>query len=449
MHYPWWYVPGLTAPMLVAFIAIVHVVVSHYAVGGGILIALENRFALKKEDKRYRDYWKNQTRFFVLLTVVFGAITGVGIWWTIGLSSPLATETLIRTFVFGWAIEWVFFIIEIVAAFTLYYYWDKLPGKTHAIIGWIYAIAAWISLVLITGITGFMLNSSGLIADWNETGGFWHAFFNVQFLPQVIIRTGGALILSILYVYLHASWTLKKPEDAELLAQVVSRLSRPLLFGFMLVLAGIPFSIANFTESSRMVMERAAVLNVFLGILSGLGVILFLLILFGPILYPKTMNFRFAVSLFVFGMTAFALAEFVREAVRKPYIVDRTVLGNQIYLDEVDTMRENGFLESGVWAKRWKGRFPESERDNPETRIELGRAVFMHHCNDCHAPDHGYSAVAPLLAGESKENIAQFVQRLNEPVYTMPPWCGTEEESHWLAEYLESVRPEYPDIGKQ
>ena len=41
MHYPWWYVPHLTAPMLIAVIATVHVLVSHYAVGGGLFLAVE------------------------------------------------------------------------------------------------------------------------------------------------------------------------------------------------------------------------------------------------------------------------------------------------------------------------------------------------------------------------------------------------------------------------
>lgn len=459
MHYPWWYVPGLTAPMLVAFIAVVHVVVSHYAVGGGILIAMENAYGIAKDDRKYREYWKKQTKFFVLLTVAFGAITGVGIWWTIGLTSPLATETLIRTFVFGWAIEWVFFIIEIVAAFAFYYYWDRLPHKTHIIIGWIYAIAAWISLVLITGITGFMLNADGLIANWSETGNFWHAFFNLQFVPQTILRTGASVMLAVLYVYLHASWTLSGPEDAELLEKVVRRLSKPLLFGAFLMAVGIPLSIANFTESAKMVLERAAVLNVFLAIIVGLAGIMFLLILFGPVLYPKSMNFRFAVSLFIFGFVAFTLSEFVREAVRKPYIVDQTVLGNQIYVSEIDRSRETGFIANSTWAKRYdiEKHLPEFKiaPDTPVGEIEAlldkhravlrGEVLFMHHCNDCHVADHGYTAVAPLIAGESKERLTEFIKRLDEPVYSMPPWCGTAEEAEWLAAYLESIRPEYPE----
>ncbi|MDR3196552.1 MAG: cytochrome ubiquinol oxidase subunit I, partial [Planctomycetaceae bacterium] len=229
MYYPWWYVPGLTAPMLIAIIAVVHVFVSHYAVGGGILIALENQFAVKTKDKPYRDYWHNHARFFVLLTVAFGAITGVGIWWTIALASPLATEMLIRTFVFGWAIEWVFFIIEITAAFLMYYFWTRLPEKTHIAIAWIYAIAAWISLVLITGITAFMLDSRGLFANWSETGNFWHAFFNLQFLPQTIIRTGASILLASLYVFLHAAWSFRNvsvandPINSQLFDKIVRR----------------------------------------------------------------------------------------------------------------------------------------------------------------------------------------------------------------------------------
>ena len=113
MHYPWWYVPQLTAPMLIAVISVVHVLVSHYAVGGGLFLAVEVGHAYRTKDRDYLDYLHGHAVFFILLTVVFGAITGVGIWWTIGLSSPLATEVLIRTFVFGWATEWVFFVIEI------------------------------------------------------------------------------------------------------------------------------------------------------------------------------------------------------------------------------------------------------------------------------------------------------------------------------------------------
>jgi cytochrome d ubiquinol oxidase subunit I len=104
-------------------------------------------------------YLHGLARSFILVTVVFGAVTGIGIWWTIGLTSPETTSALIHVFVFGWASEWAMFVLELVAAFAFYYLWDRLPPREHMAIDWIYAGAAWMSLVLITGITSFMLTS--------------------------------------------------------------------------------------------------------------------------------------------------------------------------------------------------------------------------------------------------------------------------------------------------
>ncbi|MDR1289562.1 MAG: cytochrome ubiquinol oxidase subunit I [Planctomycetaceae bacterium] len=429
MYYPWWYIPGLTAPMLIAIVAVVHVFVSHYAVGGGILIALENRFAVANGDQPYRDYWYKHAKFFVLLTVAFGAITGVGIWWTIALASPLATETLIRTFVFGWAIEWVFFVIEIVSAFIMYYFWYKLKPKTHVIIAAIYAIAAWISLVLITGITAFMLDSRGLFANWSETGNFWHAFFNVQFLPQTIARTGGAVLLAALYVFVHATWTLGN--DSFLLEKVVKRMSRPIIFGIITMALGIAMSFILLPEHVQRAMERAVLLNVLVVLFFGICSIMVLLMFFGPVLYPKSVSHGFAVCLLVFGFAALSTAEFIREAARKPWIVDQVVLGSQVYKDKVDEFRATGFLRNSQWQKI------------PSNKIERGGMIFMYHCNNCHALESGLSAIVPLLSGEDDKTIIKNkLRQLNKPVISMPPWSGTEAELDDLSEFLRTISRE-------
>jgi len=416
--------------MLIAFIAVIHIFVSHYAVGGGILIALENQFAIKTKDKPYRDYWYKHTRFFVVLTVAFGAITGVGIWWTIALTSPLATEKLIRTFVFGWAIEWVFFIIEIVAAFIAYYFWTKLPEKTHIVITWIYGIAAWISLVLITGITAFMLDSRGLFGDWVDTGNFWHAFFNVQFLPQTLARTGGAILLAALYVFLHAAWVYRNDLQNALFEKIVRRMSRPLLFGMVTVFLGVVWSFAVLPDKALIVIERSVFLNVLIVLFIGISALVTLLIVFGPMLNPKSINVGFAVSIFVLSLTALAVIEFTREAVRKPWIVDHVVLGNQIYANEIATRQKEGFLQ------------PTALLPVPADKYEKGGMVFMYHCNNCHALDYGMSAVGPILYGESAERIADKIRHMGVPTLSMPPWCGTDEELDALVEFLMSVRQE-------
>ena len=450
MHYPWWYVPHLTAPMVIAFVSVVHVLVAHYAVGGGLFLAMETGYAYKTGNREYLGYLKRHAKFFILVTVVFGAITGVGIWWTIGLASPLATGLLIRTFVFGWAIEWVFFIVEIVAAFLFYYRWGKLPEKTHLAIGWIYALAAWISLVLITGITAFMLHPGG----WLEDKSFWVAFFNPQFIPQTIARTGGALLLSSLYVYLHASLVIKDREQHKL---IEARSTRPALLGALMVLVGGIGWYVYLPESAKAVISSAAVLNILVAVIFALTVAVFVLLYLGPYKNPGWMTPGFAAALMMFGLAAFSTGEFIREAVRKPYVSYNVVLANQIYPDEVPKLRQSGFLEGGIWPKAFVAdRYPEVlDSDGkivagrlpdlaPEDRVALGAVLYQYHCNDCHAVSNGYSAVGPLVRGWTPEMLKSMTLRLNEHHFFMPQWAGTDEEAGLVAEYLASIAPPRP-----
>jgi cytochrome bd ubiquinol oxidase subunit I len=460
MHYPWWYVPYLTAPMLIAVISVVHVLVSHYAVGGGLFLAVEVGYAYRSRDREYLNYLRGHARFFVLLTVVFGAITGVGIWWTIGLTSPLATEVLIRTFVFGWATEWVFFVIELVAAFIFLYYWDRLPEKTHVGIGWIYALAAWISLVLITGITAFMLNSG----DWAfhaSSQNFWVAFFNPQFLPQTIARTGGALLLSSLYVYLHTSL---KTRNSRLRDMIASRSARPAMLGAVLITVGGIGWYLFLPDTAAATLASAAVLNVLMVLIFALTAVVFVLLYVGPYRNPGWLSPGFAGSLCLFGIAAFSTGEFIREAVRKPFVVDGVVLSNQVLPKEVTRLRSNGYLEGGVWTKAYVKQHylsvlgdRNASRDKVERSIEdkllrklspidrgvLGKVLFLYHCNDCHAGRVGYSALGPLLQGRPRSAILERVKHLDD-IYFMPPWCGTDEEAEVLTDYLMTISPREP-----
>lgn len=443
MLYPWWYVPYLTAPMLIAVIAVLHVIVSHYAVGGGILIALENQHAIRTGDESYRDYWYRHTKFFVLLTVAYGAITGVGIWWTIGLTSPLATQSLIRIFVFGWAMEWVFFMVEIVSAFCLYYGWHSLGRKTHIIIGWIYAIAAWISLVLITGITAFMLNSNGLLGNWTETGSFWSAFLNVQWIPQTLIRTGGSLLLASVYVFAHAAFIL---QDDELKTRVVKRMSLPMLVGAMTFGFGALGWLVNLPPNALRIIEQAPPLIIFFAVFAGAAGFLALLILL-VLRDPRSVSFPLGFAMLFVAFACVAVGEFIREAVRKPFIVDGVVLGNQMFPQQIAQTQRRGFLTRNEWTRKGVARLDANdsrERDEKsrDSRGEkCGQIIFMYHCNNCHAAEVGFTAVAPMLTGLHHEEILHKIKRLNTPFLSMPTWCGTDEEAQWLADYLLTIRP--------
>jgi len=449
MHYPWWSVPFLTSPMLIAVVSVLHVIVSHYAVGGGLFLAVETEYAYRTNHRDYLAYLREHAWFFILVTVVYGAITGVGIWWTIGLASPLATETLIHTFVFGWAMEYVFFVLEIASAFIFFYYWGKLDPRTHRTIGWIYAISAWISLVLITGITAFMLNPGA----WLQNRDFWIGFLNPQFVPQVLARTGGAFLLASLYVYLHATFKVKDPALRNLIEQ---RSARPALAGAVLIVLGGLGWYAMLPESAKAVLVAASALNVLMVLIFAVTAIVFVMLYLGPYRNPGWLSPGFAILFFGLGLAAISTGEFIREAVRKPYIVYNVVMSNQILPEEIPSLRQSGYLEGGAWTRALvaaqypqvmdAGKIDETKLlALPEAdQVKLGEALFQHHCNDCHAATLGYSAVGPMLRGWTPEMIQALVEQPEKVNFFMPPWSGTPEEAGLLTQYLVSIAPPHP-----
>jgi cytochrome d ubiquinol oxidase subunit I len=449
MHYPWWFVPFLTAPMLIAVVSVLHVIVSHYAVGGGIFLAVETRFAYRTHNRNYLAYLKDHAWFFILVTVVYGAITGVGIWWTIGLASPLATETLIHAFVFGWGMEYVFFLLEIVSAFIFYYFWGRLEARTHQVIGWIYAVSAWISLVLITGITGFMLNPG----SWPKNHNFWLGFLNPQFIPQTLARTGGSFLLASLYVYLHASFKVK---DTELRKLIERRSATPALLGSILIIIGGLGWFVFMPDSARAALAAASALNLLMILILGITAAVLLMLYWGPYRNPGWLSPGFAILLFAFGMGAIGTGEFLREAVRKPYILYNVILGNQILPEEIPKLRKEGYLEGGTWTKAFiKAHYPQTMTDEkvvpakllalPETdQVKVGEVLFQYHCNDCHASRMGYSAIAQATQGWTPEMVHAVVMEPEKARFFMPPWCGTEEEAALLSEFIWSITPPHP-----
>lgn len=447
MHYPWWYVPSATAPMLVAAIATFHVWVALYAVGGGIILAFEVGHARRNKLDSYLGYLKKHTGFFILITIVYGAITGVGIWWTIALTSPLATQALIHIFVFGWAMEYVFFIVEIIAAFLFYYMWNKIRSQDHVRIGWIYGFSAWMSLVLITGITAFQLNSGG----WEPGDGFWTAFWNPQTIPQIIARTGGALLLAALYVYLHSAFALK--QDEQLRFFLAKRIFRYVVLGAALTLVGGAAWFANLPERSYHALESASALNIMAALIVVGTILMMVLAYFGLYRNPGWLSQGFAILLFLGGIAHVTEGEFIREAVRKPYIVDNLVLGSQIFESQKEPLKEKGYINEGVWLKHYmKSLAPEAAgadgRFSDEALLELprkkreeaGKAIFMYHCNNCHAIHTGLAGMHTLTHRWSDEMLFMSIKELDRMHIFMPPFSGTDAEIQLLVDYLKSLR---------
>ncbi len=410
MNYPFWDV-DIGYGILMPLIAVIHVFVSHFAIGGGLYIVVAETAARKAGDTMRLEFLQRLSKFFVLVSVVFGALTGVGIWFIIGLLNPGGTEVLIHNFVFGWASEWAFFVIEILAAIIYYYGWNKLSPREHLIVGWIYFVAAWMSLFIINGIITFMLTPG----EWLTTGNFWDGFFNPTFWSSLVLRTGICISLAGLYALLVASRYPSSPFKAKtvrynaiwgLAGLIVVFLS------FFWYKNAIPGDVmAHLAETISMPFTAIDQLYVYSAILA-VGFIVFGLFI------PKTFHPVTGVILMIVGLLWFGAYEWFRESARKPYVISDYMYANAIAVADVESLQENGLLPSIAYRTGDDG-------------ADLYRRV----CRTCHTMT-GYRALKPKFDGTDVDFIAAIIRGMHAMKGNMPPFPGTEEESQLLAAHI-------------
>ncbi len=420
MNYPIWHLPSTGGGLLIAIIAIAHVVISHLAVGGGLFLVLTERKAHHDKDKNLLAYVKSHTWFFVLLTMVFGGVSGVGIWFIIALVNPAATSMLIHNFVFGWAIEWVFFIGEIVALLIYYYRFEKMSPKNHMILGWLYFIFAWLSLFIINGILGFMLTPG----RWMETGNFWLGFFNPSFLPSLIFRTCIALIFAGVFGLITGSFRKEEHQRQKILMYCAKWMYYPML---VLVLAAIYYTQVISDDAFENLFHFNVDGSRWLTVLIVSSVLLFVLG-FGTLFKMPKLAQR--VGAFVLVIIAFgwmAGFEYMREIARKPYVLYENMYSNGISPEQIENLNETGFLSQARWAIE-----KEVTGDN---MLKAGEELFLLQCHACHTID-GYKSVKGRTELLTERGIeAQLTGQGRVNTY-MPPFAGTVAERKALAAYL-------------
>ncbi|MCA1905550.1 MAG: cytochrome ubiquinol oxidase subunit I [Desulfarculus sp.] len=421
MNYPVWELGAWGGGWLIALIAVAHVYVAHFAVGGGLFLVLTETMGRRTNDPAVLDYTRRHAKFFLLLTMVFGGLSGVGIWLVISVLHPSATSVLIHDFVFAWATEWVFFLVEIVSLFVYYYTFDKMVPSKHLLVGWIYAAAAWVSLLLVNGIISFMLTPGG----WLTGGGFWPGFLNPSLAPSTAFRTFLALVLAGVYGLLTA---VRIPEPG-LRTKMVRWCAAWLLLPFLLMLAAGWWSLAVLPESVRDMLlganpEMIAVgrVGVWLAAALFLGGLLMVLRL------PRTASVPLAALLLVIGLFYMGSFEWAREAGRRPYIIYGHMYSNSLLLSQMPQAQAQGVLKLARWS--------QNKQITPENRQQAGRELYNLLCSSCHSVGGPMHDLLPLTAKYGGFGLDSQLDGMGKLLGYMPPFAGTRAERQTLADYI-------------
>ena len=464
MNYPFWDIPYLGSGWVIGIIAIFHVMISQFAVGGGFYLPMAERKAQRMTDPAMRSAWLAQlvgySKFFLILTGVFGTVSGVGIWFAIGLTHPEATSTLIHNFVFGWAIEWVFFLVELATAAVYYYTWNRIDEKLHLTVGWVYAGASVCTLIIINGILSFMLTPGdtwlAVAGTGQEASKFWNAFFNPTYWPSLFLRCCVCASLAGVWALISAS-RIDGDKQPALKTSLVKWSVKWLVPTFV----AMPFLMIWYymmVPASQQALLTLGIDTINAGTFStvtrmALVIIVTSATIVGVAYYlayrnPVDFNLSHAIAVLLLALMATGAGEYSREMLRKPYVIGRWMYSNGVRVPYVDRINREGYLAHSNWV--WQG--PPMALDklvpagyavesDPDYSYSRGEAIFRGECGSCHTLS-GYRPLKDLLAGRDRANIGSFITMLHEykpdsPYRRfMPPMVGTKQDVDDLTGYL-------------
>ncbi|MGA2277570.1 MAG: cytochrome ubiquinol oxidase subunit I [Terracidiphilus sp.] len=446
MNYPFWHIPHLGSGWVIGIIAIFHVMISQFAVGGGLYLPLAERKAMRMPEGQLRTDWLNQlashSKFFLILTAVFGTVSGVGIWFAIGLANPEATSALIHNFVFGWAIEWVFFMVELTTIAVYYSTWGRIDPKLHLKVGWVYAVASVCTLIIINGILTFMLTPGdtwlAVAGTGHEASKFWNAFFNPTYWPSLCLRSCVCCSLAGIWALITAS-RIDGDKQPELKSTMVKWSVKWLVPSFVATPFILIWYLWMVPESQRALL-RLGMDTIGSGTFSIITRIALLIIITSATIVgvayflayrnSRDFNLSHAIAILLLALVATGAGEYSREMLRKPFVIGRYMYSNGVRVNDANRIDQDGYLTHTNWV--WNG---------SDSSYSRGEAIFRGECGSCHTLD-GYRPMKSLLAGRDRANIESFITMLHEyksdsPYHHfMPPMVGNRQDIDDLANYL-------------
>jgi hypothetical protein len=357
MDFPMFHLDWLNDRFLIAMIAIIHVMINHGLAVGFVpyVTWLEQKGVLRSgpdeiTDKSWDAMVHKMMKVAFIITTTVGAMTGVGIWFSAALISPPSIGSLIRVFYWAWFTEWTVFVTEVILIIIYYLTWENanksLKSKLlHIRFGWYLSLFSWLTMAIIVGILGFMMDPG----NWNQHHSLVNGFLNPIYLPQLMFRTPTAMVVAGMFGYLLVFLFTKKNSEVRRKAVRSSA---------VWILVWLPFSIAAavyyyrvMPEAMRANMSTAVgtiefqqYYNLLKYIILGATSSVLLIALWGlfkpgKVAWPMVL----VPCLMVFGFLG--IFERVREFIRKPYVIANYMYSNLLREEDYPLYKRDGILK--------------------------------------------------------------------------------------------------------
>lgn len=434
--YPTWFEPGVGSGWVIAFIATIHVLFSHASVGSALLFAWLARRSVTHNKPEYLTFIRKYGLFLLIFSYVLGSVTGPGIWFSATLANPRGLSALIHNFVWLWATEWVFFVIEVVGVYMLVYLAGRVTMKAYMKLTAIFAMSSVMTLLIIVGVLSFMLWPG--VPQWFETGTVAQAFFGPNTFAQMFTRLFFMLMITGVVGGIVAG-RITDPAEKASISRALSTVG----------ILGAVGGAASFTwymntlpaEVSLITATRLPGLFIPLMTLSVvLSIAYFVVMASSPKFLTSGVAAVATVLLLVLGLGP---EETARETIRKPWTSGQYVYSNQIIgrdvpglgiKNEVPLLAEKGLLASHPFT-------PDNLRTvTKDNELEAGRFIALSMCVSCHSLTS--TGIRPMKNQFPENTTAESIYRyLGAGLFRghtsyMPPAPLPEDERQALAKFL-------------
>ena len=453
MDFPIFHLDFMGDRLLIAIIAVIHVLINHgLAVGFIPLVTwLEYKGFKKAIHSEITDpdwdrlAYRLMTVAFIITTTV-GAMTGVGIWFAASLVNPASIGSLIRVFYGAWFTEWIVFVTEVILILIYYLSWKKslksVEAKSrHIMFGTYLSIASWVTMSIIVSILGFMMDTG----SWVENKTFIAGFSNPIYLPQLVFRTPlAALMAGTIALFLTVLFT-KKDSEIRILAGksigkwiIVSAFFAGL--GAYWYYSRIPHLMIGNIQIAVGTMDFQSWYHLLVWFIIG-AVAVSMLIALITVLRPR---FRIPKTVYfipVLAVLGFAgIFERIREFIRKPYVIGNYMYSNTLRVEDYPLFKRDGLLTYATYS------LVSEVTDN--NKLVAGEQIFLLACSRCHTTNGINSLVEKFEAMYNFKNhepldaaaMKAYIAHIENARYFMPPFPGNEKELDALVDYIRQLQ---------